>query len=309
MLKRCKAFTLVELLVVIGIIALLISILLPALSSARRAAGAVKCGAALREIGNSFQLYSQEYKGYAPASRIYIDSGSYNINGFDFTNAQAPFWFDFLEKYVTKSKVGWSAGADASASLQQLRSIFWACPAWDAYTNAAGPAGFNVTQPGYGMNGFPEYQPDFPPLGAELGEAGTYAQLVNTPRWTTAGMTTNRWYKLNKWNHPTERALVADCLFWFMEARPTPPNTPPNPWLVGEQNLANATTWTGPFAAYQTTFDYYRHGKYPSLNYLNTQFNAVGGKRAYEVLFADGHVSELTDQQSAYKVVRMRFPG
>jgi prepilin-type N-terminal cleavage/methylation domain-containing protein/prepilin-type processing-associated H-X9-DG protein len=68
-MKR-NAFTLVELLVVIGIIALLISVLLPALSKAREAANSAKCALNMKQIGTALVMYANDNKGYLPANVI-----------------------------------------------------------------------------------------------------------------------------------------------------------------------------------------------------------------------------------------------
>lgn len=82
-------FTLVELLVVIGIIALLVSLLLPALGKAQQAARTVQCAANFRSITQGMQLYAAQYKGAIPGSpwtsaahvRRSSDNAAYNVVG------------------------------------------------------------------------------------------------------------------------------------------------------------------------------------------------------------------------------------
>ena len=102
-------FTLVELLVVIGIIALLISILLPALNRAREHAQTVQCLSNMRQIGGGMAMYIDANKGQI----IPLDYRDFSVpasaNGYSDTDS----WATIL---VTEGYVPYPAGADESTN-------------------------------------------------------------------------------------------------------------------------------------------------------------------------------------------------
>ena len=81
-----RGFTLVELLVVIGIIAVLVSLLLPSLSRAREQANVANCLSNLRQIGQGIEMYANMFKGQMPlvleryhtqGTRPWLEHGGY----------------------------------------------------------------------------------------------------------------------------------------------------------------------------------------------------------------------------------------
>lgn len=97
MFRRRSAFTLLELLVVIAILALLIAILIPSLSSARRAAKANACLSNLKGIGTGFSIYLNENDDRFPPVQLRNPSAGSKDPYLNEFNRRAPRWQWFLD--------------------------------------------------------------------------------------------------------------------------------------------------------------------------------------------------------------------
>ncbi|WP_428940286.1 type II secretion system protein [Fontivita pretiosa] len=91
-----RAFTLVELLVVIGIVAILMAFLLPALGRARESSIRIKCASNLRQIGLAAINYAAENKGWLPDNRSAQPHYVANRSGFVGWYDSRPMW----QKYI-----------------------------------------------------------------------------------------------------------------------------------------------------------------------------------------------------------------
>jgi prepilin-type processing-associated H-X9-DG protein/prepilin-type N-terminal cleavage/methylation domain-containing protein len=137
--RRARAaFTLVELLVVIGIVGLLIAVLLPALSRAREAAKQTACQSQLRQLGLGLNVYTQANRGWFPAWSGWQVAGGRGQGDGDDTDG--PAWTEEL----------------AGAYAKPLNDVY-NCPSFPAdrrinyflsaaYSHATGRHGFRVDE-------------------------------------------------------------------------------------------------------------------------------------------------------------------
>ena len=259
--RRRAAFTLVELLVVIGIIAVLIAILLPALSAARRQATFVKCASNLHQVGLGLQMYAQQYQGRMPATFMtpqpytLVDAGlpGGSISGVDV------YWWQRLQ--IEKLLPGVS---------DPTKSPF-VCPAslinYQPFNQGnSNPSLANMCNCSYGMNDYLSIdynQANDPNVGTvpanelipadqlyAVGAAGSY-RLSGWPKVTTAP-------------NANEKVLVVELVYGFTLDWYSP-NTVPS--LVS------------PSYPYYNQMDWRRHT------------NASNKTGSTNVLYLDGHVA------------------
>ncbi|MFO0832060.1 MAG: type II secretion system protein [Phycisphaerales bacterium] len=110
MFKRRTGFTLIELLVVIAIIAVLIGVLIPSLSKARSAARVLKCMTHVRSMGQSLQVYANDYKYWFPVMKRPANANPAYLDGQGRCGGLAGF-FSFNQLGSDGNGAGWTLGS------------------------------------------------------------------------------------------------------------------------------------------------------------------------------------------------------
>lgn len=296
--SRSRAgFTLVELLVVIGIIALLISVLLPALNAARRQADRVKCLSGMKQIGNAFFMYSSDNKGYWPVVvHTWTWNASMGPNPVGYATRDKR-WHDFIGKYIVgdirdpngpKDKEINFDGTQSSAYQPQIwtpairrgNNVLWGCPAWNRATfdNAGTLTLDSLYHPGYLMNAYPFAPNDYTTAGGIDIRRRTY---------TVTGMPPDKirgqFFRQSQYKRAGERALIFESITGHNFTQYTWPYQPEGATAFPQKP---GTTFS---------IDFNRHGKKPLGNSQSSP--------SLNVLYCDGH-ADTASARSAFKAIR-----
>lgn len=259
-----KAFTLIELLVVISIIALLLSILMPALNRAKSAAREIMCMSNIKQWGLGFQMYANDHKGFLmPDVLGNQDKGAWNIA---------------LRPYLGLGEDTFPATPPSTeTALEQAmsRSIFF-CPTASAkYRGLAYLGHPNYPWGWQGNNTSPRSE-------IYLGSYGINTWAMKQPSGITGSGTLNArlmWDGYAKSGGMDRVPLFGDCA--WRQVRPQASDVPP-------QNEFDIRTGT------MQAFTINRHRGFINMIFLDNSIRKTGLKELY---FLKWHRDYLKDRQ------------
>lgn len=186
-----RGFTLIELLVVISIIALLISILLPALSSARAAARNIQCKSNMRQMSLCVELYAGDYDDFIVPLQASI------LPGFNAATQDDLYWLELIGEYMQEI----DRSQDWNNTTQETLGTVWVCPDYeDTYAENT----WRFWRIGYGLNMFigPDGDCSAP---LNWGMTGN----IDSP-WANDGTSLNL-FKRSEIPSPSQKVYIADC--------------------------------------------------------------------------------------------------
>jgi prepilin-type processing-associated H-X9-DG protein len=268
--RPLAAFTLVELLVVIGIIAMLIAILLPALNGAREAANQTKCLSNLRSLGQALVLYNNSNRNF--------NVPSYNMHsGTTSTSATYPMdgWGPILDR-------------DGYIKVQEKSDAnVFNCP--------DSPPGVNIVRSPVSTVLWPCVNPNTAGSEMTIPTEG-FTKLIRVGYWINA-------------DNPTGRAssqVPGGRQWWYTASPGYGPMA--NGEIMGLQKITNCRTPTtlivladGIYAGRQGDTKYADFNPVLSSNNERIGYrHRRGGKPSANVAYADGHAGLLTTDEFPY---------